>query len=199
MRRPSRTGPGTPKQAASDVGTLGCGGVVVAGEEVVDDVVERGELVRGELLVADGVELAACEVVKREMDFGAAYVSCEDHLVELQSAGVVEVVRRGEFSRCGGVEQEGESAAGGTDELRGVGVGLVGAEEDVVEDLGLGCAFDEEGYFPALVDDGPGEGDAPGVLLGDVVGDGDVGEIVRGLRCGGRARRCGRRRPCRGG
>ena len=45
-------------------------------------------------------------------------------------------------------------------------------------------AFDEEGYFPALVDDGPGERDAPGVLLGDVVGDDDVGEVVEGFGVG---------------
>ena len=53
-----------------------------------------------------------------------------------------------------------------------------------MEDLGFGCAFDEEGDFPALVDDGPGEGDAPGVFLRDVVGDDEVGEVVEALGVG---------------
>ena len=49
----------------------------------------RGEFVGGELLVADGVELAVDEVVESEVNFCAANVTSENHLVELQSTGLV--------------------------------------------------------------------------------------------------------------
>ncbi len=48
----------------------------------------------------------------------------------------------------------------------------------------LAGAFDEEGDFAGLVDDGPGEGDAPGVLLRDVVGDDDAGDLVEAFGVG---------------
>ena len=57
-------GAGAAKAGSGDVCRRGgsCGGV--ACEELLDDVVEGGELVGGELMVADGVELAVGEVIE---------------------------------------------------------------------------------------------------------------------------------------
>ncbi len=57
-------------------------------EEVFDCAFEAGEFVGGEFLVAYGDEVAFGHVVEREMNLGAAYVACENHLAELQCAGV---------------------------------------------------------------------------------------------------------------
>jgi hypothetical protein len=56
----------------------------IVGKKLVDDSVERSELAGGELLGPNAAELAAFEVIQREVDFGAAYVTSKDHLFQLQ-------------------------------------------------------------------------------------------------------------------
>ena len=57
------------------------------GDELPDDFVEGGELVGWKFVVAHFVKAALGEVVKSEMDLGTAYVTSENHLFQLQSAG----------------------------------------------------------------------------------------------------------------
>ena len=49
---------------------------------------EAREFVGGKFLIAYGDEVAFDHVVEGEMNLGAAYVACEDHLAELQCAGI---------------------------------------------------------------------------------------------------------------
>ena len=57
-------------------------------EEAVNDLFKAAELMRGKLEITDGKKVAFDHAVEREVNLGAAYVACEDHLAQLQSAGI---------------------------------------------------------------------------------------------------------------
>ncbi len=112
LRRPSRTGPGTPKQAEEMSERWTAGLSASLEREGVDDVGEGVEFVGGELVIADRDKMAGDHVVESEMNFGAADVACEDHLFKLQCTGMGCCIRCWELRRRGGVEQQGELTGG---------------------------------------------------------------------------------------
>jgi len=79
------------------------------------------------------------------------------------------------------IQNQSEYTACGPDELRGETFDIFGAEEDFFETGGFVGSADEEEDFSGVVDNGPGEGDAPGVLLWNLVGDDEAADFVDGF------------------